>query len=445
MGLSTAGAQANFLSRKRRLTARRLDWLVHVIYDQVVEKYLISQHIMDSGVAINRRAYHATSAAILKAKECADSAVSISGSHAQVPSRSVHGTVHSVTVIEGADEPPTCSCQAIGQCWHQVKVLMLRGATEGQLLQFIGERYGTAAGGYAALWQAMMQRQQEQRQQAQAQQGERRQGQELSGGDTGVFAELVSGASGPPPLEQEAAPMDVDTADPLDTAAEQQRSSGLPGKSAKQLAHAAAERLLALGADWDEESPKWGHVTYQLSLALNGVEKALSAPDMAALQYRHTTLACNPDAPAGNSTKRFVSWQETCSSSQQRPTAASGDSQHLWAAAMHVQPFVTEQRPLKKPASELAHIERMLSKVPAPATAAAAARGAATDIVGKGCAAPMLAATAAAHTGVLPCKAPRGPVRRNPAATVGPAAASSSGARSSGRSTKNKRPARWED
>jgi hypothetical protein len=56
-----------------------------VIYEQVAEQYQISQHIMESGFAINRRTYHATSAAILKAKECPDSAVRISGSRAEVP------------------------------------------------------------------------------------------------------------------------------------------------------------------------------------------------------------------------------------------------------------------------------------------------------------------------------------------------------------------------
>ena len=45
---------------------------------------------------------------------------------------------------------------------------------------------------------------------------------------------------------------------------------------------------------------------HQLGLAIIGVEKVLSAPDMAALEHRHMTLASNPDAPAGNSTKR--SW-----------------------------------------------------------------------------------------------------------------------------------------
>lgn len=438
-----ADAQANFLSSKRRLTARRLDWLVHVIYDRVVEKYQISQHIMDSGVAINCRAYHATSAAILRAKECPDRAVRISGSHAEVPSRSTQGLVYTDHLVEGAEIAPKCSCQAIGQCWHQVKVLMLKGATEAQLLQLIGERYGTAAGGYAALWQAIRQQQ--------------RQPEEQDAATNGA-ASLEPGGEGVDALEvQEAAatPMDVETACLVDTATEQQSRRGLHRRTAKQIAQAALDSLMSLGAAWDDESPNWQHVTHQLGLAINGVEKALSAPDMAALEHRHMTLASNPDAPAGNSTKRLVSWLDPCSGRQQRaqPTALRSVKHALLE---HVQPFVTDKRPPKKPASELEHIERMLKKVPARAdgsthapavqhVAALGENGEVAMLVGSASECPLSVPPSTAPAGhpVLagPSKPPSGLGRPKPATAQ--VAASTIGMRSSGR--ERHRPASLEE
>lgn len=355
-------AQTNHMSSKKRLTARRLDWLVHVLFEDVNEKYQISQHIMQAGIAINLRAYHATSAAILKSKECPDSDVRISGSSAAVPSRSTQGVFYTVTLVEGADKPPRCSCQAIGQCWHQVKVLMLKGATEANLLQLIGERFGTPAGGYAALWQAMQQQQQLVKEQHAA-------------AAVGSSAEAAREDIDIPEVQEASAmPMEVDAAGPVCPAVQPRSRQGLPRKTAKQLAHAAVEKLLALGAAWDDESPNWGHVTYQVGLAINGVEKALSAPDMAALQHRHMTLASNPDAPAGNSTRRLVSWIDPCSSKQQRaqPTASRPGKHSL---AERVQPFVMGPRPPpRKPTSELEHLQRTLNKMPAAQVSGPAAR-----------------------------------------------------------------------
>lgn len=84
------------------------------------------------------------------------------------------------------------------------------------------------------------------------------------------------------------------------------------------------------------------------------------------------TLASNSDAPAGNSTKRLVSWLDPCSSRQQRAQPkASQPVRHSFAE--HVQPFVTDRHPPKKPASELEHIERMLKKIPPQAMASGGA------------------------------------------------------------------------
>ncbi len=68
------------------------------------------------------------------------------------------GPRHSVTGAAEGHERPSCSCTEgkLGNlCWHAVKVLMVRGASEAALLECLGTYFGTQFGGYSKLYQEM--------------------------------------------------------------------------------------------------------------------------------------------------------------------------------------------------------------------------------------------------------------------------------------------------
>lgn len=111
------------------------------------------------GLQRNKKAYDAVNAAILTAKSMPDSVVVRTGiGCAFVSSRTTPGQRYSVTGAAAGHEVPTCDCIAgkLGRmCWHKMKVLMVTGATEGQLLDLLGTYMGSAFGGFSVLYEQM--------------------------------------------------------------------------------------------------------------------------------------------------------------------------------------------------------------------------------------------------------------------------------------------------
>lgn len=111
------------------------------------------------GLQRNKTAYDAVNNAILAAKKAPDSAVTISGiGCAFVASGSGQAERYSVSAAAEGHAQPACTCIAgkLGKvCWHVVKLLIIRGATEAMLLDCLGTYFGSQFGGYSALYREM--------------------------------------------------------------------------------------------------------------------------------------------------------------------------------------------------------------------------------------------------------------------------------------------------
>ena len=94
------------------------------------------------GLQRNKTAYDAVNNAILAAKAVPDSAVTRIGiGCAFVSSKSTAGQRYSITGAAAGYEMPTCDCISgkLGKLyWHKVKLLMVLGASEAQLLDTLG-------------------------------------------------------------------------------------------------------------------------------------------------------------------------------------------------------------------------------------------------------------------------------------------------------------------
>lgn len=151
--------QGTFLTEKRRLKNRRIDWLLWILLSQVAEAFTVRSYAQADGSVLNHKAHKAMNAAILKANKQPDNVAKFVSEHrATVRSATDSGVEHDVLLpCDEADEL-TCSCQASRfktMCWHVVKVLKRKGATENLLLRHMGILHGSVHGGYHKLMAAM--------------------------------------------------------------------------------------------------------------------------------------------------------------------------------------------------------------------------------------------------------------------------------------------------
>ena len=132
---------------------------MHTLYHNISEVHVQRQAAKLEGDTRNVRAYEAVNGAILSANLIVDATViRRSSGTAMVPSQTVIGVSYTVSGVLAGQGEPTCTCPA-GQkgtiCQHLVKVLRLSGATEAQLILYLGIYKGSKLGGYQALYAAM--------------------------------------------------------------------------------------------------------------------------------------------------------------------------------------------------------------------------------------------------------------------------------------------------
>ncbi len=234
------------MSGRRRLTNRRIDWLLWILHSKVAEAYQLRVDDQALGATKNLKAYHSLKRAIERASAQPDSAVTLAGGEAVVKSASSAGLVHSVQLSVDSDQQPRCSCTAGRKgisCWHVVKVLQSLGASNNQLLRYMGTLLGAIGGGFAGLQAAMSRTAQS------AAESEPLE-------DTSP--ELGSGADQPGgPADESGDTTNALLPEPGSSSAAAAHNE-LHSGSSRQLAEAALAELSAMTSSWPEDSKLWG-------------------------------------------------------------------------------------------------------------------------------------------------------------------------------------------
>ena len=285
--------QASFLSGRRRLTNRRIDWLLWILHSKVAEAYHRRAHDQALGATKNHKAYHSLKRAIERADAQPDSAVTLAGGEAVVKSASSTGVAYSVQLSVDSNRQPQCSCTAGRKgiiCWHVVKVLQSLGASNAQLLRYMGTLLGAVGGGFAGLKAAMS-----------------RAAQSASGSQPAEENTLELGAgadqSGGPADEIEVVSSPELEISSTSEAAHDQVQSG----SSRQKAEAAIAELAAMTRSWPDDSQLWGYMLVAARRARGDVEKSIAG---SSLDVHRLDFQPNLNAPAGNSMGRLRTWLE---------------------------------------------------------------------------------------------------------------------------------------
>lgn len=275
--------------------------------------------------------------AIERANAQPDSAVTMAGGEAVVKSASSAGLVHSVQLSVDSDQQPQCSCIAGrkgGSCWHVVKVLQRLGASDAQLLKYMGTLVGAVGGGFAGLRAAMS---------TASQPAAAEPSGELSAG-LGAAADQDGGPGG----ESEDA-MDSPLPDTEMGSAAGARDQ-IPSGSSRQLAEAAIAELSTMSRSWPDDSELWGFMLVAARRARGDVEKSMSGHSLEVLSM---DFQPNPDAPAGNSMGRLRTWLEDLAKMKQAKEkralerSSSDGSQSEGSSGMVVHRFVGRSAPKK--------------------------------------------------------------------------------------------------
>ena len=106
----------------------------------------------------NQKALQEVDSAIKAARLIHPSAIAESGQGSAVVAESSSGLTFHVSGVLSDEGPPTCTCPAGMRgtvCEHVVKMLLLTGAKEHQLMRFLGMLMGSRLGGWRALHAAM--------------------------------------------------------------------------------------------------------------------------------------------------------------------------------------------------------------------------------------------------------------------------------------------------
>jgi hypothetical protein len=143
---------------QQRKSARRLDWLVHILYDKVSFEYTVRRQLQVEGRIWNAKAHSIVNSAILKAKEVdnKDAAISSVNPYSfSVRSSSRQSVTYSVIVHPTKDAH--CPCKTMLHqhvCWHIISCLLAVGMTDHDLLKCLGGFWGSKFGGYPVLWKS---------------------------------------------------------------------------------------------------------------------------------------------------------------------------------------------------------------------------------------------------------------------------------------------------
>jgi hypothetical protein len=311
--------QEQDFSCKRRLSSRRADWTLHIIYDVVNQKYLLRQHEKNGGHKKNRAAYDLVCAGILKAKSAAGCSVtSLNRSISSIQSFSTPGLTHTVSYHLTDGKDATCTCQARRTnhvCWHIIKCLLLAGASEDQLLKRLGIYWGSKYGGYSTLHASMASATAA----ASALALTITMQHPLTDGDCSLRDVTALAASkGPqladagPPAAQQAA---VDGISRVQNCASSNSAS--PSASCvsqrvatREMALAAVDRLRDASVCWPENSENWQRLYFHAEQALVNVQKGIAQASIPVRGGSSTVLLSNPKAPEGNGLKRLPDFLE---------------------------------------------------------------------------------------------------------------------------------------
>ncbi len=260
--LCCVGAQYCFLSGRRRLTNRRIDWLLWILHTKVAEYYQFRMQEQDLGVQKNLQSYRSIKNAITKADSQPDTSVTVVGGEAQVTSATAAGVTHKLQLTE--ERGPQCTCPAgnVGKiCWHVVKVLLHLGASKNQLLWYLGTLDGAVGGGFKGLQSAM--------------DGSWEAGSSGGGGET-----VASAALPEVPAVLSSDHMELDGAsDPTDSSIEcalTKPSAEVRGRS-KAAAQSAVAALTNMSLSWEDDSPNWKFLLVAARHAKDKVERAQQA------------------------------------------------------------------------------------------------------------------------------------------------------------------------
>ena len=289
-----------------------------------------------AGAMKNLKAYHSMKSAIDTARKHPDSAVQFVGGEAQVASATTAGTRYSVQLSPDGEQQPRCSCTAghKGQmCWHIAKVLLSLGATENQLLRYMGTLLGAAGGGFAGLRGALSRAAQS--------------GADSAGGRDSVplTAEKDSAAEQTLPTDDCAYTAAGESGDPSPAVAEGDGGADVAGAdqcvSNRQRAEAALAALTEMTCAWSDDSEYWGFLLVAAKRAQHEVEKAVAVGSQ---KVHSLDFLTNQNAPAGNQMRRLQSWLEQAggkhhrrqkraqegsgSCSQSEDSSDSGDAVH---------------------------------------------------------------------------------------------------------------------
>lgn len=316
--------QANFLHGKRRLTARRLDWLVYILHSRFVESSQVNLHKKEVGRVRNHAAFYRITSLILKAQQMPNERVQLlDGGAAAVPSRNRAGASYSVTGPNSDSPQPSCTCPAAqkdGLCWHIVKVLMLSGATAKALLQYLGLFKGSAMGGYAVLYASMAVAVAADLAAANA--AHEQPESACTAGAAGLAVSTVMDS--PAPAAEERAALDscgADGSTQVDQSVRPQAAAGA-GTQLRRTRYdrgmSAVSRLASLGNSWDRDSLDWELLEHHALKAVHGVEKALARRGLLAPASSTGRVLPNPSAAQHNSLQRGKSWMETLLESKGR-------------------------------------------------------------------------------------------------------------------------------
>lgn len=281
-----------FLSGRRRLTNRRIDWLLWILHTKVAEYYHSRMQQQDLGVQKNHQSYRSIKNAT-QADRQPDNSVTIVGGEAQVKSATAPGVTHTLELTEERGPQCTCTAGKMGKmCWHVVKVLLHLGASKNQLLRYLGTLDGAVGGGFKELQSAM---------------SDSLDTVDSSGGGDG--GQTVASDATPEELaDLSINDMEQDGAsDPADSSAEcalAEPSAGVRGRP-KAAAQAAMAALNNMSLSWEDDSPNWKFLLVAARHAKDKVERALAGTNSFE-DVSGSELIPNADAWEGPQRKDFV-------------------------------------------------------------------------------------------------------------------------------------------
>lgn len=302
----------------------------------------------------NLKAHKAMNSALLRANGQPDDSVTMVGDHAAKVKSATNGNVeYDVTLPQDGSDQITCSCQAgrfSATCWHTVKVLQRKGATDNLLLRHMGIQLGSKMGGYQILMQAVAAA-------AVADQDSSRVDANPSMDDAAAMTDDAA-----PMMEHQEAGDGGLTSESDGAGISAHDARRQPRMSARRDAESALARLAACAQAWPDDSLDWQWLALAANKAVEEVERMVSNARITGLQKSNSLPAYFPNAaaPADNSLKRKKTKLEECALRMQ-------------AAANAAQPFMPLSIP-RKPETVLQEIRaknRQLGVISsAPASAA---------------------------------------------------------------------------